>query len=83
MLSQPRKHAMPAEEIKLAFETFGSPTAPAILLVSVELEEIMALADRILVMFEGRIVGRVDGAKANERHLGLMMANANPILPGA
>ena len=55
----------------------------AILLVSVELEEIMALADRILVMFEGRIVGRVDGAKANERHLGLMMANANPILPGA
>ena len=43
----------------------------------------MALADRILVMFEGRIVGRVDGAKANERHLGLMMANANPILPGA
>jgi simple sugar transport system ATP-binding protein len=55
----------------------------AILLVSVELEEIMSLADRILVMFEGRIVGRVRGEDADERKLGLMMANANPVLPGA
>ena len=55
----------------------------AILLVSVELDEIMSLADRIVVMYEGRIVGRVDGARADERKLGLMMANANPILPGA
>ena len=46
----------------------------AILLVSVELEEIMALADRILVMFEGRIAGAVDGNAATERELGLMMA---------
>ena len=46
----------------------------AILLVSVELEEIMALADRILVMFEGGIVGAVDGNAATERELGLMMA---------
>ncbi|UCH75658.1 MAG: ABC transporter ATP-binding protein [Rhodospirillales bacterium] len=49
----------------------------AILLVSVELDEIMSLADRILVMFEGRIVGEVDGARADERTLGLMMANAH------
>ena len=55
----------------------------AILLVSVELDEIMSLSDRIVVMYEGRIVGRVDGARADERKLGLMMANANPILPGA
>ncbi len=48
----------------------------AILMVSVELEEVMSLADRILVMFEGRIVGEVTGDKANERTLGLMMANA-------
>ena len=50
----------------------------AVLLVSVELEEIMSLSDRILVMFEGRIVGEVDPKDANERMLGLMMANASP-----
>jgi simple sugar transport system ATP-binding protein len=49
----------------------------AILLVSVELDEIMSLADRILVMFEGRIVGEVAGDAADERMLGLMMANAH------
>jgi len=47
----------------------------AVLLVSVELEEILALSDRIIVMFEGRIVGEVDGADADERTLGLMMAD--------
>jgi simple sugar transport system ATP-binding protein len=45
----------------------------AILLVSVELDEIRSLADRILVMFAGRIVGeRVSGA--DEREIGLLMA---------
>ena len=48
----------------------------AILLVSVELDEIMALSDRILVMFEGRIVGDVPGPSADKRELGLLMANA-------
>jgi len=48
----------------------------AVLLVSVELEEVMSLADRILVMFEGRIVAEVAGDKADEKMLGLMMANA-------
>jgi simple sugar transport system ATP-binding protein len=46
----------------------------AILLVSVELDEILALADRILVMHDGRIVGDVARAEATERMLGLMMA---------
>jgi len=48
----------------------------AVLLVSVELDEVMSLADRILVMFEGRIVAEVAGDKADEKTLGLMMANA-------
>jgi simple sugar transport system ATP-binding protein len=48
----------------------------AVLLVSVELDEIMALSDRILVMFEGRIVGEVNGKDADKTRLGLMMANA-------
>jgi simple sugar transport system ATP-binding protein len=48
----------------------------AILMVSVELEEIMALSDRILVMFDGRIVAEVKGSEADAKTLGLMMANA-------
>jgi ABC-type uncharacterized transport system ATPase subunit len=46
----------------------------AILLVSVELDEIRSLADRILVMFDGHIVGEADPATASEGELGLMMA---------
>lgn len=50
----------------------------AVLLVSVELEEIMSLADRILVMFDGKVVGEVPASVANEQILGLMMANIVP-----
>jgi simple sugar transport system ATP-binding protein len=46
----------------------------AILLVSVELDEILALADRILVMHDGHIVGEVPQTTATEREIGLMMA---------
>jgi len=49
----------------------------AVLLVSVELDEIMALSDRIIVMYEGRIVGELDGRDADKTTLGLMMANAH------
>ncbi len=45
----------------------------AILLISADLSEVMALSDRILVMFEGRIVGEVPGAQATEHGLGLLM----------
>jgi ABC-type uncharacterized transport system ATPase subunit len=46
----------------------------AILLVSVELDEIRALSDRILVMFDGVLMGEAAGETADERRLGLMMA---------
>lgn len=49
----------------------------AILLVSVELEEIMSLSDRILVMCDGMITGEVSHEEADEQTLGLMMANAD------
>ncbi len=52
-------------------------TGCAVLLVSVELDEIMALSDRIIVMFEGRVVGELNGADADKATLGLMMANAH------
>jgi general nucleoside transport system ATP-binding protein len=47
----------------------------SILLVSVELDEVIALADRILVMCDGRIVGELSADEADERKLGLLMAN--------
>lgn len=46
----------------------------AIVIVSGELPELMALSDRVIVMFAGRIVGQVDPARVDERQLGLMMA---------
>jgi simple sugar transport system ATP-binding protein len=46
----------------------------AVLLVSSELDEIMQLADRIAVMFRGKIVGTLDAKSANKREVGLLMA---------
>ena len=55
----------------------------AILLISVELDEIQALADRILVMFDGRISGERRAADTDERELGLLMAGIDPTARGA
>ncbi|MEP3346542.1 MAG: ABC transporter ATP-binding protein [Litoreibacter sp.] len=46
----------------------------AILLVSVELEEILALSDRIAVIFDGQLMGERLPADTDEKELGLMMA---------
>ena len=46
----------------------------AVLLVSAELSEILTLADRILVMYEGRIVAEFARGEADETLLGLYMA---------
>ena len=48
----------------------------AILLVSLELDEVMSLSDRILVLYEGEIVGELDPKKTNVQELGLYMAGA-------
>ncbi|MBR0081463.1 MAG: ABC transporter ATP-binding protein [Clostridia bacterium] len=48
----------------------------AILLVSLELEEVMSLSDRILVMYEGEIVGELDPKTTTVEELGLYMAGA-------
>ena len=50
----------------------------AILLISVQLDELLALADRILVMFSGRIMGEVDAEGVTEDELGLLMAGVAP-----
>jgi general nucleoside transport system ATP-binding protein len=46
----------------------------AVLMISEDLDEILELADRIAVMFEGRIVGETDRASASVEELGLLMA---------
>jgi ABC-type uncharacterized transport system ATPase subunit len=49
----------------------------AVLIVSVELDEVMALADRIAVMYRGRIVAVVPAGEATREELGLLMAGAS------
>ncbi|MDX2006968.1 MAG: ABC transporter ATP-binding protein [Meiothermus sp.] len=46
----------------------------AVLLVSADLNEVRALSDRILVMFEGKIMGEMPAKEATEEKLGLLMA---------
>jgi len=54
----------------------------AVLLVSVELDEIMSVSDRIIVLCDGQITGRINASDADEKTLGMMMANAlDPIDP--
>ena len=48
----------------------------AVLLVSLELDEVMNLSDRILVMYEGEIVGELDPKETTVQELGLYMAGA-------
>ncbi len=46
------------------------------MLVSLELDEVMNLSDRILVIYEGEIVGELDPKKTTPQELGLYMAGA-------
>lgn len=51
-------------------------TGKAVLLVSLELDEVMNLSDRILVMYEGEIVGELDPKNTTVQELGLYMSGA-------
>ncbi|MBR5229341.1 MAG: ATP-binding cassette domain-containing protein, partial [Firmicutes bacterium] len=48
----------------------------AVLLVSLEMDEVMGLADRIIVLYEGEIVGELDPKQTNPQELGLYMSGA-------
>ena len=48
----------------------------AVLLVSLELDEVMTVSDRILVMYEGELVGQLDPKTTTVEELGLYMAGA-------
>ena len=49
----------------------------AVLLISEDLDEILALADRVAVLFEGRIAGELEGSIATPEALGLLMAGGS------
>jgi simple sugar transport system ATP-binding protein len=49
----------------------------AILLISEDLDEILALADRVLVMYEGAVAGETEAAGASVEEIGLMMAGGS------
>lgn len=51
-----------------------------VLLVSFELDEILKLSDRIIVMHEGQIVGELDPKTTTSEELGLMMAGKKPVM---
>ena len=54
----------------------------AILLVSEDLDELLSLSDRMIVMFQGRIAGEFETANAPMQQIGLLMTGHEP-LPGA
>ncbi len=49
----------------------------AILLVSLDLDELLKLSDRVIVMYRGRVVGEVDSDDADSSKLGLMMGGSS------
>ena len=46
----------------------------AVLLVSLELDEVMDVSDRIAIIYDGTIVDTIDAENADENHIGLLMA---------
>ena len=56
--------------------SWPSAISTAVLLVSLELDEVMNLSDRILVMYEGEVVGEFDPKTTTVQELGLYMAGA-------
>ena len=47
------------------------------MLVSAELDEILSLSDRVIVLYEGKIVGEVDPGSVSEEEIGLMMTGGS------
>jgi simple sugar transport system ATP-binding protein len=63
---------------RLSYQRAGGT---ATMVISEDLDEVLALSDRIAVMFEGRIMGFVDREDASRERLGLMMAGVDPDSP--
>ena len=61
--------------------SYQRASGTATMVISEDLDEILALSDRIAVMFEGRIMGFVDRDDASRERIGLMMAGVDPDSP--
>jgi simple sugar transport system ATP-binding protein len=61
----------------------AADTGMGVLLISEDLDEIMSLADRILVMYEGRIVDNIPARSADRHHIGLLMGGSQTVLDSA
>jgi len=66
-------------EILLAQRDRGA----GILLISEDLEEILSLSDRLIVLFQGQVMGTLDAETAQVEEVGLMMAGSRKEAPGA
>jgi simple sugar transport system ATP-binding protein len=55
----------------------------AVLLISAELDEVLALADRILVMYRGKLAGPFEAGSLSREQIGLLMAGAGPSPKGS
>jgi simple sugar transport system ATP-binding protein len=51
----------------------------AILLISEDLDELLALSDRVVVLYEGRVVGKMEASEADREQLGMLMAGRGVI----
>lgn len=61
----------------------AADTGMGVLLISEDLDEIISLADRILVMYEGRIVDNIPARSADRHHIGLLMGGSQTVLDSA
>lgn len=52
----------------------GRAAGAAILLVSEDLDELLAISDRLVVLYEGRVMAQLPADGADPEHLGLLMA---------
>jgi ABC-type uncharacterized transport system ATPase subunit len=52
----------------------------AVLLVSAELDEVLSLGDRVIVLFKGRVVGEVDPESVSQQAIGMMMTCGKPLI---
>lgn len=50
----------------------------AVLIISEDLDEVMSLSDRVLVMYEGRVIGSADPRTSTREAVGLLMAGVVP-----
>jgi general nucleoside transport system ATP-binding protein len=55
----------------------------AILLISADLDEVLALSDRIAVLYEGAFMETLTAEEATPERIGLLMAGINPASPSA